>query len=88
WPEQENYTRLFALGTDAYNMLPFMTRLREKSYERFSGQTGNLYLDPFNRVHRELLWAQFDNGRPQLIDLNKLPDIALDQSDESPKQIH
>jgi len=58
-----------------------MGRLQAKSYERFSGQTGNIYLDPFKRLHRELLWAQFVQGTPQLIDLNTLPEhIALDQT--------
>ena len=80
WPEQERYTRFFALGSDAYNLIPFMGRLQAKSYERFSGQTGNLYLDPFKRLHRELLWAQFVRGVPTLIDLNKLPEtITLDE---------
>ena len=74
WPEQQRYTRFFALGSDAYNMIPFLGRLQAKSYERFSGQTGNIYLDPFNRLHRELLWAQFIRGVPTLIDINKLPE--------------
>jgi outer membrane PBP1 activator LpoA protein len=81
WPGQERYTRFFALGTDAYNIIPFMGRLQEKSYERFSGQTGNIYLDPFKRLHRELLWAQFQYGKPTLIDLNKLPEgLTQDES--------
>jgi hypothetical protein len=81
WPEQQQYTRFFALGTDAYNLIPFMGRLQAKSYERFSGQTGNIYLDPFRRLHRELLWAQFVRGEPVLIDLNTLPEnILLDQT--------
>ena len=70
WPEQQRYSRFFALGVDAYNLIPFLGRLQGKSYERFSGQTGNLYLDPFNRIHRELLPAQFKRGIPQLIDIN------------------
>ncbi len=79
WPEQQRHTRLFALGVDAYNMIPFLGRLQAKSYERFSGQTGNIYLDPFNRLHRELLWAQFIRGIPTLIDLNTLPEnIAIE----------
>ena len=79
WPEQERHTRLFALGVDAYNMIPFLGRLQAKTYERFSGQTGNIYLDPFNRLHRELLWAQFIRGVPTLIDLNTLPEsIAIE----------
>ncbi len=81
WPEQLRYTRFFALGVDAYNLIPFLGRLQGKSYERFSGQTGNLYLDPFNRIHRELLWAQFDRGIPRLIDINTLPvNLSLDET--------
>lgn len=73
WPEQQRFTRFFALGVDAYNLIPFLGRLQGKSYERFSGQTGNLYLDSDNRIHRELLWAQFNRGVPTLIDISTLP---------------
>ena len=73
WPEQQRFTRFFALGVDAYNLIPFLGRLQGKSYERFSGQTGNLYLDKSNRIHRELLWAQFNRGVPELIDISTLP---------------
>ena len=73
WPEQQRYTRFFALGVDAYNVIPFLGRLKNKSYERFSGETGNLYIDPFNRIHRELLWAQFKKGIPQIININNMP---------------
>ena len=80
WPEQQRYTRFFALGVDAYNLIPFLGRLQGKSYERFSGQTGNLYLDPFNRLHREMLWARFERGVPKLIDINTLPVQTLDEA--------
>lgn len=73
WPEQQRFTRFFALGVDAYNLIPFLGRLQGKSYERFSGQTGNLYLDSTNRIHRELLWAQFNRGVPKLIDISTMP---------------
>jgi len=72
WPEEERYTRFFALGVDAYNLIPMLGRLQARSYERFSGQTGNLYIDPLNRIHRELLWAQFIRGVPTLLDINQL----------------
>ena len=85
WPEQQRYTRFFALGVDAYNLIPFLGRLQGKSYERFSGQTGNLYLDPFNRIHRELLWAHFDRGIPKLIDINTLP-LNLSKNEAQPAQ--
>ncbi len=81
WPEQQRYTRFFALGVDAYNLIPFLGRLQGKTYERFSGQTGNLYLDPFNRIHRELLSAQFKRGIPKLIDINTLPvNLTIDEA--------
>ena len=80
WPEQQRYTRFFALGVDAYNLIPFLGRLQGKSYERFSGQTGNLYLDPYNRVHRELLWAQFNKGIPELLDINNMPVSFIDDT--------
>ncbi|VAW58795.1 hypothetical protein MNBD_GAMMA11-2712 [hydrothermal vent metagenome] len=81
WPEQQRYTRFFALGIDAYNLIPFLGRLQGKSYERFSGQTGNLFLDPLNRIHRELLWAQFKRGAPALIDISTQPvNYTLDET--------
>ncbi|VAW68173.1 hypothetical protein MNBD_GAMMA08-150 [hydrothermal vent metagenome] len=81
WPEQQRYTRFFALGVDAYNLIPFLGRLQGRDYERFSGQTGNLYLDSTNRVHRELLLAQFKRGIPKLIDINTLPvNLTLDET--------
>ncbi|MFW2372287.1 MAG: penicillin-binding protein activator [Gammaproteobacteria bacterium] len=83
WPDQKRYTRFFALGADAYNLIPFLGRLQSRSYERFSGQTGNLHLDQNNRIHRELLWAQFVRGVPTLIDINALPEkFALENSEE------
>ena len=82
WPNQKRYTRFFALGADAYNLIPFIGRLQAKPYERFSGQTGNLHLDQNNRIHRELLWAQFISGIPTLIDINALPEkFALEHSE-------
>ena len=81
WPEHQQYTRFFALGTDAYHLIPYLGRLQAKSYERFSGQTGNIYLDSFNRLRRELLWAQFIRGKPVILDLNKPPqDLSLNDS--------
>ena len=86
WPGQIHYGRFFALGADAYNLIPYLGRLQAKSWERFSGYTGNISLDPQNRVHRELLWARFTKGVPRLLDANN-PDLNLsihndDESDE------
>ncbi|MDH5764628.1 MAG: penicillin-binding protein activator [Gammaproteobacteria bacterium] len=70
WPEHQPYTRFFALGADTYHIISNLKQLQSQPYERFSGQTGNIYIDPFNRLRRELLWAQFVKGRPVVFDFN------------------
>lgn len=64
WPQQENFTRLFALGVDAYHLIYNLDYLENKDYAFYAGQTGNIQLDDFNRVTRKLLWAQFKKGKP------------------------
>lgn len=66
WPQtSKHYSRLYALGADAYHLIPYLGRLKARSEERFSGYTGNLLLDPLLRIHRELIFAQFISGTPQ-----------------------
>lgn len=65
WPQSsKHYSRLYALGADAYHLIPYLGRLKARSEERFTGYTGNLRLDPLLRIHRELVSAQFVSGRP------------------------
>ena len=68
WPEQRNYTRLFALGIDAYHLLQNMSFLSNNNYASFSGETGNIHLGANNRLHREVVWAQFKRGVPVYLD--------------------
>jgi len=64
WPQQENLTRLFALGIDAYHLVYNLNYLENKDYAFYSGQTGNIQLDDNNRMTRTLLWAKFTKGQP------------------------
>jgi outer membrane PBP1 activator LpoA protein len=64
WPQQENLTRLFSLGIDAYHLIYNLNYLDNKEYAFYSGQTGNIQLDENNRMTRSLLWARFNNGIP------------------------
>jgi outer membrane PBP1 activator LpoA protein len=64
WPQQESFTRLFALGIDAYHLIYNLDYLENRDYAFYTGQTGNIQLDENNRITRKLLWAQFKNGRP------------------------
>lgn len=74
WPDVlENYSRLYAIGIDAYNILPYLAWLKETQYERYTGVTGNLYLGQYNKIHRTLKWARFVSGRPSLIQHQLIP---------------
>jgi len=75
WPEQENLTRLYALGIDAYHLVYNLDYLNKNSYAFYDGQTGNIQLDENNRVTRKLLWAQFKSGRPIYFE-PALPELA------------
>ena len=63
WPHQENYTRLFAFGIDAYHLIYNIDYLENNDYASYDGQTGNMQLDDYNRIIRKSLWATFKNGR-------------------------
>lgn len=63
----KRYMRLYALGIDAYNIIPELNRLRRNRFASYPGETGTLYLDVGNRLQRKLLWAQFQSGLPKVI---------------------
>jgi len=68
WPASARlYTRLYALGVDAYNIIGELDRLHRNRADFFAGETGDLYLDTQNRLQRRLEWARFEGGVPQII---------------------
>lgn len=64
WPQQQSYTRLFALGVDAYHLIYNLDYLADNDYAFYDGLTGNIQLDGANRITRKLLWAKFKKGKP------------------------
>lgn len=54
--------RLFALGLDAYALMPYMDWLGTHPDSYLPGATGQLASDSFGRVHRLLTWVRFENG--------------------------
>ena len=72
--------RLYALGVDAYAVIPQLDRLSTEPGVHFDGVTSSLSIGPHGRFHRQLLWAQFQKGVPQLLDtfLNYQGQFALD----------
>ncbi len=51
--------RLYAMGVDAYRVVPRLTDLAKRPGSFYSGQTGALSLDGAGRVHRQLVIGQF-----------------------------
>lgn len=63
WPDSaERFSRLFALGLDAYTLVPRLQALIRDPTLTVPGRTGLLSLGPDGRVHRSLVWAHFEQG--------------------------
>jgi outer membrane PBP1 activator LpoA protein len=63
-------SRLFALGYDAYRLLPHILRQPLPGPFRageIPGNTGKLYADSAGRIHRRLEFATIRNGRPEAL---------------------
>ena len=61
-------SRLYALGYDAYHLLPEILRQSRPgpfSAGEIPGTTGRLYADSAGRIHRRLAWAEIRGGHPQ-----------------------
>ncbi len=56
------YSRLYALGVDAYRLHPRLKQLHQVPGARLYGATGALRLTPDRRVEREQMWAQIRGG--------------------------
>jgi outer membrane PBP1 activator LpoA protein len=78
WPQlMQRYSRLYALGLDAYHIIPYLKLLKQYPYERFSGLTGNISLNEKNQIHRELTWGVFRKGHPELLEFKSLQEYNL-----------
>lgn len=75
WPALASRGRLFAMGFDAYRMVPLLHR-GSFGDRPVAGMSGTLWLDSDRRIRRDLDWAEIDNGTPRL-----LPPLINDFSD-------
>ena len=66
-PGTRSVSRLYALGYDAYHLLPEILRQSPGPFSggEIPGATGSLYADSAGRIHRRLAWAEIRGGRPQ-----------------------
>jgi len=62
------FARITAMGIDSYNLIPVLPLLKANPRETLEGMTGNLSLDATSLIHRRLIWAQFREGVPRLLD--------------------
>lgn len=67
WPTSyDQLQRLYALGVDAYQIIPNLDKLSNTSQNSLIGATGQLYLLPNQHLYRQLEWAKIVNGAPEL----------------------
>lgn len=56
------YSRLHALGADAFHLYARLPQLKQASQMRLYGATGSLHLLADGRIEREQVWARFQDG--------------------------
>jgi outer membrane PBP1 activator LpoA protein len=61
---------LYALGIDAYRLVPYLGKLDQGMFGAYHGVTGNLSLSGDGHVNRTLRCAVFRKGLPVLLDLD------------------
>ena len=59
--------RFVAMGVDAYQLVPLLGMLKSHPHEYYPGETGRLSVTQNGQIHRELEWARFERGSPQLL---------------------
>lgn len=62
------YQRLYAMGVDAFNLIPHLPRLAFERDAGFNGETGILSMTEIGRINRKLPWGKIINGKPELPD--------------------
>jgi outer membrane PBP1 activator LpoA protein len=71
----DKFIRLYALGTDAYRLIPQLNGMSRSSNLRYEGATGVLSIDEIGHLNRETRWAKFSRGK-----IKALPPKALTTS--------
>jgi outer membrane PBP1 activator LpoA protein len=58
-----DYQRLFAMGVDAYRLMPRLRKSPMHTDYLLKGRTGNLRIDPERRIHRELVLGRIGSAK-------------------------
>ena len=62
------FGRLYALGLDAYRIYPYLQQLSSLPGAEIAGETGKISIDNNGIIKRELIWAEFKEGSPSIIE--------------------
>ena len=65
--EKSKYRRFYALGIDAYRIIPELNRLANEKNSIMTGETGDLSIVSDNIIKRNLRKAKFLEGKPVLL---------------------
>lgn len=66
WQQSFNkYSKLYALGIDAYSLATSFNKLIANPMAGIAGATGGLYLNNQNQIYRKLSWTTMQQGKPQ-----------------------
>ena len=57
--------RLYAMGVDAYRLIPELNQLSREPEQVYQGATGDLSVNETGQVEREMRWGQFKQGSLQ-----------------------
>jgi len=69
WPDNAvRYKRLYALGIDAYRIIPYLSQLGGNMFGAYHGVSGNLSLGRQGQINRTLRCAKFQRGLPVLLE--------------------
>ncbi|MGI9290960.1 MAG: penicillin-binding protein activator [Gammaproteobacteria bacterium] len=60
-------SRLIAMGYDAYHLSAALNNNRRVRTVRLQGMSGRLSMNSDGQLHRELVWAKFERGRPRTL---------------------
>ena len=81
WPQRgARLIRLYAMGFDAYRLIPLLYNEGGELTLRLEGLSGLLTMDPRGRIHRELAWAEFRAGEPAPFDNLSAPEDIESES--------
>ncbi|MFM2486732.1 penicillin-binding protein activator [Celerinatantimonas yamalensis] len=68
WPQASDTDKsLYAMGYDAYQILPHLAQMRGFKDYRLQGLTGVLSVTKDGQIHRQLIWSQYNDGHLESI---------------------